>query len=146
MFQDCQLNKESALRVLTSIPAWSDGAVHSILMGIHVDNKNDSEVLAAIENAKNRGWTVTMQWNGTPTNTASTFGFKRVWVRKTQDAEYGRYADADGTRWQVEWCDMLSTPDGSTPEDHGYELYRSVEAAVAYWELVPYVNEDLTEI
>ena len=33
-----------------------------------------------------------------------------------------------------------STPDDSTPDMHGYELFRSVEAATEYWGLEPYVD------
>jgi hypothetical protein len=31
----------------------------------------------------------------------------------------------------------MYTPDNSTPDMHGYEMYRSVDAAVSYWELTP---------
>lgn len=142
MFEGSYITGRQAITILNSIPAYSSGD-HLITMGIHIDYDNDTEVLAAIDNATARGWTVTTQWNGTPTSGASTYGFKRVWVRKTQDAEYGRYKDANGTRWSVEWCDMLSAPDGSTPDAHGYELYRSVDAAVAYWELAEYEQEEI---
>lgn len=142
MLHNCQIAGQQAIEVLNSIPAYTSGT-HNITMGIHIDYQNDAEVLAAIDNATAKGWTVTTQWNGTATSGVSTFGFKRIWVRKTQDAEYGRYADDNGTRWSVEWCDMLSAPDGSTPEDHGYELFRSVEAAVAYWELAAYEQEEI---
>ena len=137
MLINCQITGYQAITILNSIPTWTDGKTHEITLGIHIDYQNDAEVLAAIDNATAKGWTVTTQWTGTPTSGASTFGFKRIWARKTQD-NMGQYVDADGTRWQVEWCDMISAPDGSTPEMHGYELFRSVEAAAAYWELQEY--------
>lgn len=133
MFYGCQLDAQSAIGVLNNLPAYTSGT-HTICMGIHVDYENDPDVLVALDNATAKGWTVTRQWNGTPTSTTSTFGFKRIWVRKVE-AEQGEYVAQDGTRWRVEWCNMLSAPDGSTPEDHGYELYRNVDAAVAYWGL-----------
>lgn len=141
MFEGNTMTGQQAITVLNSIPAYTSGT-HNITMGIHIDYQTDADVLAAIDNAAAKGWTVTVQWNGTPTSTASTFGFKRVWVRKTKDAEFGRYLDANGIRWSVEWCDSISAPDGSAPDAHGYELYRSVDAAVAYWELAEYEQEE----
>jgi hypothetical protein len=65
---------------------------------------------------------------------AATFALRRVWVRKVQD-ENGTYVDADGSRWQVEWCvDVI----GADPESLGYERFRSVEVAAEYWGLQPY--------
>jgi hypothetical protein len=50
---------------------------------------------------------------------------------------------SDGTRWLVEWCvDVI----GADPESLGYERYRSVDAAVAYWELTPYVDPNAEEL
>lgn len=61
------------------------------------------------------------------------------WVRRTP-AEYGNYVDENGTRYTVEWCHKLLTPDGSTEVEHGYEQHDSVEAACKAWGLVPYVD------
>ena len=69
---------------------------------------------------------------------------RRIWVRKTQD-ENGIYADANGNRFQVEWCVEIYSPENKTPEDLGYEQFRSVESAVEYWELTPYVDPTLEE-
>ena len=143
MFASCQLDKSSSLKVLNSIPSYTSGT-HNITMGIHIDHQNDTEVLAAIENASSKGWTVTYQWNGTPTSTASTFGFTRIWVRKTVD-EMGDYIDQNGDKIKVDYCDGISDPANSTPEDHGYEQFRSIEAAVEYWGLTPYIDPTLEE-
>lgn len=136
MFNKCQIPGEAAIAVLNSLPTYVNAApdAHPITMGIHKDYENDPDVLAALDNATAKGWTIERQWNGTPTSTASTFGFNRIWARKVED-EQGEYVDSDGSRWHIAWCHTLSTPDGSTPEDHGYELYRSIEAAAAYWDL-----------
>ena len=61
------------------------------------------------------------------------------WVRRIP-SEFGNYVDAAGTRYTVEWCHKLLTPDGSTEADHGYELHASVESACEAWGLAPYVD------
>lgn len=89
------------------------------------------EVISALETARSNGWTLTIQ-TYTPeesTSTASTFGMQRIWVRKTQD-ENGSYVDANGNRFQVEWCVEIYSPENKSPEDLGYEQFRSVESAV----------------
>lgn len=66
------------------------------------------------------------------------------WVRRTP-SEYGNYVDEAGTRYVVQWCNRLLTPDGSTEADHGYELHASVEAACEAWGLTPYVDPNAEE-
>jgi hypothetical protein len=61
------------------------------------------------------------------------------WVRRIP-AEYGNYVDANGTRYIVQWCHKLLTPDGSTEADHGYEQHNSIEAACEKWGLSEYVD------
>ena len=57
-----------------------------------------------------------------------------IWVRRTP-TEYGNYIDEYGEHYIIEWCHTLLTPDGSTPEQNGYELHASVDAAAAAWGL-----------
>lgn len=107
--------------------------------------EQDSAVAESLETARAKGWTLTVQTYEAETVVA-TFGLRRIWVRRiwvrrVQD-EQGAYVDADGVRWRVEWCVDMVTPDGSTPDAHGYELYRSTEAAVAYWELTPWIDPE----
>lgn len=134
------LTREQAVK-LAKLPA-SDGTLtislpSSIVSGSTV---TDSAVNAALTTARSKGWNITVQtYTEEATATASTFGMQRIWVRKTQDAN-GSYVDADGNRWQVDWCVTMYTPDNSTPDMHGYELFRSVEAATEYWELTQYVD------
>lgn len=127
-------------RKLGKLPATGGTLTISLPTGYD----SNADVMVALETARSKGWTLTIQ-NYTPENAvagASTFAFRRVWVRKTQD-DNGTYVDADGSRWLVEWCVDMLTPDGSTPDAHGYELFRSVEAALAYWELAPYVDPEV---
>lgn len=96
----------------------------------------DDGVVDALATAQERGWVITIQTYEAETGAASTFSLRRIWVRKVEN-EQGSYVDTDGTRWQVEWCvDII----GSSPEQEGYEPFRSVEAACEYWGLEPYVD------
>lgn len=107
---------------------------------------SDSGVMSALETARANGWTLTIQtYTLEASASATTFALRRIWVRRTAD-ENGLYVAADGTRWQVDWCVDMLTPDGSTPDAYGYELFRSQEAAVAYWELSPYVDPEAEQM
>ncbi len=124
MFRDSRLDKESALLILNSIPAWSDGAQHLLGIGIHVDHKNDEEVLAAIANAEAKGWTLTVNWNGTPTSTASTMAMGTLIYAKVGELER-----PDGTTERVlDWGHYVTNPEG-------YETFRSLESAYEYFNL-----------
>lgn len=90
-------------------------------------------VVNSLAQAEAKGWVLTIQTYAAQA-AATTFALRRVWVRRQQD-ENGSYVAADGSRWQVDWCvDVI----GADPEGLGYERFRSVDAAVGYWELVPY--------
>lgn len=101
----------------------------------------DEGVLNARAEAEAKGWQITVQTYEAEARAFSTFALRRIWVRKTQD-EYGSYVAADGSRWRVDWCVDIW---GADPQELGYEPFRSVDAAVAYWELVPcvYPEEEL---
>lgn len=104
--------------------------------------EQDAAVAESLETARAKGWTLTIQtYTPEAEAAAATFGMRRIWVRR-QKNEHGAYVDADGVRWAVDWCVDMLTPDGSTPDAHGYELYRSTEAAVAYWELSAWVDPE----
>ena len=123
MFDKCQLEKASALRVLNSIPAYTSGS-HPLNIGIHVDHQNDEEVLAAIANAEAKGWTLAVQWNGTPTSTASTLSFGSLIYAKVVENEH-----PDGTTEKVlDWGHYVTNPEG-------YEAFRSLESAYEYFGL-----------
>lgn len=140
MFYACQLNKESALRVLGSIPTYESGS-HPITIGIHVDNQADEEVLAAIEAAKVKGWTITTQWNGTAT--ASTFALRPtpqppIYTKREHD-ELGEYIDASGVRYALDWGHSVISPHG-TPEELGYTLFDTLEDALTSLGLTEYME------
>ena len=104
--------------------------------------QEDDGVVKALATAEANGWVLTYQTYDADASTASTFALRRIFVRKTQN-DNGQYVAADGSRWHVEWCAGMI---GAEPTDHGYEPFRSVDAAVAYWELEPYVHPEQEEL
>lgn len=100
--------------------------------------QEDEGVLNARAEAEAKGWKITVQTYAAEAGATATFALRRIWVRKTQD-EYGSYVAADGSRWRVDWCVDVW---GADPQELGYEPYRSVDAAVAYWELSPWVDPE----
>lgn len=133
---------EQARKLGAHLPAGGGSLTISLPEGYD----SNAGVMASLEIARLKGWTLTIQTYTpeTATETATTFALKRIWVRKTQD-DNGAYIDTNGSRWQVDWCVDMITPDGSTPDDYGYELFRNIDAAVAYWELTPYVDPEAEE-
>lgn len=124
-FHKCILNKESALRVLNSIPAYTSGS-HPLTIGIHIDHQTDEDVLAAIANAESKGWTMTVQWNGTPTTqTSVTYGLRKPPIY----ARMSEIEHPDSTKEQIlDWGHYVTNP-----ED--YQEFSSVEEAREYFGL-----------
>lgn len=122
------LNKSSTLRILNSIPTWTDGASHLLTIGIHIDNQSDEEVLAAISNAEAKGWTMTVQWNGTPTTTtASTYGLRKPPIY----AKLGETVDINGeTKPFLDWGHYVTNA-----EENGYQEFSSIEEANEYFNI-----------
>ena len=123
MFNSCILNKESVIRFVDSIPSYTSGS-HPLTIGIHIDHQTDEEVLAAISNAESKGWTLTVQWNGTPTSTASTMAMGSLIYAKVGEQEL-----PDGTTERVlDWGHYVT-------DETGYETFRSLESAYKYFNL-----------
>ena len=122
MFYGCQLDKESALRVVNSLRAFTSGS-HPITMGIHVGHQTDEEVLAALAEAEAKGWTLTVQWNGTATaQAASTFGLRRPPI-------YAKIVEFEGVR-HLDWGHYVTDA-----EANGYQEFSSVEEAKEYFNI-----------
>ena len=124
-FNKSILNKESTLRILNSIPSYTSGT-HNLMIGIHVDHQTDDEVLAAIANAETKGWTLTVQWNGTSTaQTTSTFGLRKPSIY----AKLSEIEQPNGTKEQIlDWGHYVTNP-----ED--YEEFSSLEEAYEHFGL-----------
>lgn len=124
MFDGCKLDKPSVKEILYSIPAYTSGT-HKLTIGIHVDHKTDEEVIAAIEAAEAKGWTLTVQWNGTPgTSTASTYRLRKnpVYAKLGEPME-------DGTR-VLDWGHYVTNA-----EDNGYMEFASLEEAKEHFNI-----------
>jgi hypothetical protein len=130
------LDKESALRILNSIPSYTSGS-HQLTLGIHIDHQNDEEVLAAIALADiaqtpvaegGKGWTLEIQWNGTPTaQTASTFGLRKPPIY----AKLGTMELPDGTIEQhLSWGHYVTNW-----EENGYQEFASIEEAEEHFNI-----------
>ena len=91
MFSSCILDRSSIIKLANAIPNWSGDTIeHKITIGCHVDHKYDPEVNIALKKLQNsyttpieeygatlpenvtidKGWTLTIQWNGTATENA----------------------------------------------------------------------------
>ena len=121
------LNKESTLRILNTIPSYSSGT-HNLGLGIHIDHKTDEEVLTAIDNAEVKGWTLTVQWNGTATAAAaSTYGLRKPPIY----AKAATIERPDGTTEQtLDWGHYVTNW-----EENGYTEFASLEEAYAHFNL-----------
>ena len=132
-----QLNKESSIKLLNTIPSVNPTSETIFTIGIHIDNQSDEEVLAAISDATAKGWTVTTQWNGTATT--STYSLRPTQSQpiyaKCVSEELGMYIDANDVRYFVNWGHMISSPDGKSPDELGYQEFASLEEALTTWGL-----------
>lgn len=122
-----QLTKESALFLLNTIPAWSDGSSHPISLGIHIDHQTDEDIINAIAEAEAKGWTLTLRWNGTPTSGVSTLDLKEIYA-KVVEYEMGDYTDENGNRCMLDWGHYVT-------DTTGYKLFFSIYEAEQYFKL-----------
>lgn len=129
-----RLNLESALRVLNSLPAYTSGS-HPFGIGIHIDHQNDEEVIAAITNAEAKGWTVTVQWNGTPTSGISTLDLEEIYA-KVIEAERGEYTDENGNHCMLDWGHYVT-------DTTDYKLFFSIYEAEQYFKLTKVEEQEV---
>lgn len=125
-FNGTQLDKESSVRILTSVPSpYTGSGRFTINIGIHVDHQTEGEVIAAIEAAEAKGWTVAVQWNGTPTASgASTYGLRRrpVYAKLGEPMEDGRPV--------LDWGHYVTNA-----EENGYTEFTSLEEAKEHFNI-----------
>ena len=146
-FSNAQLTRKSALHILGILPPYTSGT-HKLTIGIHIDHKYDPDVNLALKKAdinyeptvelpeevtEGKGWTLTVQWNGTPTSTASTMAMGSLIYAKVSEHEL-----PDGTTEQIlDWGHYVTNW-----EERGYEQFRSLESAREYFGL-PTEDENL---
>jgi hypothetical protein len=126
-FKGTQLDKESSVRILTSVPApYTDSNRYTINIGIHIDLKADADVVAAIAAAEEKGWVVAVQWNGTATAAAaSTYRLRRnpVYAKPGEPME-------DGTR-VLDWGHYVTNA-----VENGYTEFSSLEEAKEHFNII----------
>ena len=127
MFHSTVLDKASVLCILNSLPTYTSG-VHNLTIGIHIDHQTDEEVIAAISAAEAKGWTLTVQWNGTATaQTASTFGLRKPPIY----AKLGTVERPDGTTENVlDWGHYVTNWG-----ENGYQEFSSIEEAEEHFNI-----------
>lgn len=128
MFNKCLLDKESVLSILDELPTWTDGAAHAITLGIHIDHQNDADIDAAITAAEEKGWTVSVQWNGTATaQSTSTFGLRKPPIyAKLDTAEH-----PDGIIENIlDWGHYVTNW-----AENGYQEFSSIEEAQTHFNI-----------
>lgn len=129
MLDGCILDKESTLHVLTTIPMWNDGVSHNLTIGIHIDNQNDEDVITAISNAEENGWTLTVQWNGTATAQQTTYSMRG---RNPIYAKKSEMKTLDGSKDILDWGHYITNW-----EENGYQEFSSLEEAYEYFGIEP---------
>lgn len=138
-FSGCILNKASALGVLNQMykPTYFIHGKNIATVGIHIDNQGDEDISLAIENAEKNGWTIEIQWNGTPSSQAAvTYNLrKRAIYAKKEQYEYGLYCDNSDIKYTIHWAHEIYNPDGKSPEELGYQEFASLEEALTTWGL-----------
>ncbi len=129
MFEDCILESYSVICICESLPEYTTGT-HKITLGIHVDYQADEEVITAIQLAEAKGWTVTVQWNGTPWTEGEDGG--RYGLRKPPVyAKVVEWQACDGRlRRELDWGQYVTNW-----EENGYQEFATVEEAREYFNM-----------
>lgn len=132
MFSNCKLSKEVAISILNSLQTASSVTTNNtwcITMGIHIDHQTDEEVITAITAAEEKGWTVTVQWNGTATAAAaSTYSLRRAAVQ----ARVVEIVDEDGHVGKfLEWGHYVTNA-----EENDYTEFASLEEAKEHFNII----------
>ncbi len=127
MFELCELGKDVSIAILSSLQTATTETgtnIWNITMGIHVDHQTDEEVIAAILAAEEKGWIVTVQWNGTATAAAaSTFAMRQpVYARLGEPDEEGKQS--------LDWGHYVTDA-----ESNGYMEFASLAEAKDYFNI-----------
>lgn len=155
MFNGCRLKKQHAVEVLSGIPRWTSGT-HKLTIGIHIDHKYDPEVNEALKRAdanyeplnlpidettgeyvevtENKGWQLTVQWNGTATENAYPNPSATYSLRSQESPVFAKLVTEerpDGTTENfLDWGHYVSNW-----EENGYMEFASLEEAYEHFNL-----------
>jgi hypothetical protein len=137
-----KLDAASALLIVNNLQQYNAETMTELpvlTIGIHTDHQSDEDVIAALETARaavedgGKGWVVAVAWTGTAT--ASTFALRPT-PKPPVYAKVDTYTDEEGNEQRtLNWCHQITSPDGREPEELGYTLFESVEAAREYFGL-----------
>lgn len=127
------VSKAAALKLINSIPEWTDDVVHEFGIGINIDYQGDEEIAEAVAAAEARGWSMTVQWGGTSSAQATTtYGLRKLPIYACVD----EIDMPDGTTRRVlDWGHYVTNP-----ED--YQEFSSLEEAREYFG----ISEDSEEL
>lgn len=151
MFYNSRTNKATVLKICNSLPTWTSGS-HPIQFGIHVDHKYDPEVNATlkrldanyeplnlpidettgdyVEITEDKGWTLSVQWNGTATENAYPNPAATYSLRPQVTPVYAKMGeDADGKTF-LDWGHYVANW-----EENGYIEFASLEEAKEYFHI-----------
>ena len=140
MFASCRLDRPSIISILNSLPIYTSGS-HLITIGTHIDNKAEAETegteLHTLINTTvpNKGWTLTMQYNGTLSTGIATLDLDPIYA-KIEENEYGTYKnDETGKCYDLSWGNIIKSPDGKSPIEMGYEECYSINEIIEKYNL-----------
>ena len=140
MFNNCRLDRPTTISILSSLPAYTSGT-HELTMGTHIDNKAEAETegteLHTLINTTvpNKGWTLTMQYNGTLSTGIATLDLDPIYA-KIEENEYGMYKnDETGKCYDLTWGNIIKSPDGKSPIEMGYEECYSIDEIIEKYNL-----------
>ena len=126
---------------LSKLPPSDTYMTISLLEGY----ENNEEIIKILNDLRVKGLTISVRTYTNKEIATFSRNFKNIWVRKIYN-ENGCYIDKNNIKCDVDWCIEIYSPDNKTPEDFGYEQFRSVDSALSYWELTPYIHPELEEI
>lgn len=61
-----------------------------------------------------------------------------MWYKKRVDL-FGKYQDAEGTRYSISECHRVVAPDGRKNNELGYEEFENLDECVSAWSLTKIV-------
>lgn len=152
-FASMRVGLPSALSILKSLrqkediqnPIWNPPS-WTITLSMESTYKNNIELANAIEQAKNRGWTVLMQWQVPIARVSNLRLYKEnihtfleqndnLFLLKKIEDENGIFEDEFGRRFEIIGGNEIFS-EGTTASKLGYQQFSSYEEAMDKWKLV----------
>lgn len=122
-----QLNKKSILWLCGQMP-WYTGTSHNayggiFAVGVHVDHKNDEEIMSAIAEVEAKNYVVTLNWRGTATASVSTtYGLRKQPI-------FAKLSEREDRR-ELFWGHYVTNW-----KENGFQEFSSIEEAEEYFNI-----------